>query len=50
MEKNFNCSDIRETPSKRQSLLWNLRAAKVQPSGRSPDMVLHEARYGKPVT
>jgi hypothetical protein len=38
-----------------RSLLWYLHAAEVQPSGRAtpsrrgPDMVLHEARYGKSV-
>jgi hypothetical protein len=32
MEKNCNCPDIRGTPSGRQSLLWKLRVAEVQPS------------------
>jgi len=32
-----------------QSLLWYLRAEKVQPFARGPDMVLREAYSGKPV-
>jgi hypothetical protein len=47
MEKNCNRPDVRATPSRRQSLLWKLLAAEVQLSGRGPDMVLREARYGK---
>jgi hypothetical protein len=49
VEKNCNYPDVRATPSERQTFLWNLLAAEVQPSERSPDMVLHEACYGKPV-
>jgi hypothetical protein len=32
VEKNCNRSDVRATPSGRQSLLWKLRATEVQPS------------------
>jgi hypothetical protein len=49
VEKNCNHPNVRATPSGCQSLLWKLRAAKVQLSRRGPDMVLREARYGKPV-
>jgi hypothetical protein len=31
VEKNCNCPDVRVTPSGRQSVLWKLRAAEVQP-------------------
>jgi hypothetical protein len=34
VEKKCNRPDVRATPSGRQSLLWKLSAAKVQPFGR----------------
>jgi hypothetical protein len=36
MEKICNRSSDRSTPSGRQSLLWKLRVAEMQPSGRGP--------------
>jgi hypothetical protein len=34
VEKNCNRLDVRTTPSGRQSFIWKLYAAEVQPSGR----------------
>jgi hypothetical protein len=49
VEKNCNRSDVRATPFERQSLLWKLRAAEVQPSARGLIQERISAFFEKPV-
>jgi hypothetical protein len=56
MKKNCNRPDVRTTPSEHgpyygiyMQQKCNRSGARAIPSGRGPNMVLREARYGKPV-
>jgi hypothetical protein len=56
VEKNYNCPDVRATPSRCGPYYGiyvqqkcNHLDARTTTSGRGPDMVLREASYGKPV-
>jgi hypothetical protein len=56
VEKNYNRSDIKATSSGCGPYygiyvqhMYNCSDVRATPSERGPDMVLHEALYGKPV-